>query len=341
MLTNTLPNDSNYSTALTYVKKIRPKPSVVFDTYWRFAAERQDIFFKKITGSTKPWTGDEILQKYKFTNAYRASDRVSQYLIKEVIYSGIYDEENTLFRTLLFKLFNKIETWELLHRQLGDITTSNFDVKKYNKILDDSINAGGKIYSAAYIMPSGPGKEYKGKRKHLFHLELLDSLIRNGFFTKLLKSKNMNEGFIQLLSIPSFGNFLAYQFITDLNYTPYLNFSEMEFVIPGPGARDGIKKCFTDLGEYSERDIIELVAEEQEKNFERLNLNFSNLYGRSLQLIDCQNLFCEVDKYSRIYHPTILGHSKRTKIKQMYTSKLKPINIFYPPKWNLSYDTNS
>jgi hypothetical protein len=57
------------------------KPTVVFETYWRFAAERQAIFFRRLEGRPAPWTDDPILQQHKFTNAYRASDRVSQYLI--------------------------------------------------------------------------------------------------------------------------------------------------------------------------------------------------------------------------------------------------------------------
>jgi hypothetical protein len=61
-------------------------PTEVFDTCWRFAAERQMIFFRRLEGAAFPWTQDPILQRYKFTNAYRASDRVSQYLIKQVIY---------------------------------------------------------------------------------------------------------------------------------------------------------------------------------------------------------------------------------------------------------------
>jgi hypothetical protein len=51
------------------------RPSKVFDTYWRFAAERQEIFFRRIAGAPPPWTADPILREFKFTNAYRASDR--------------------------------------------------------------------------------------------------------------------------------------------------------------------------------------------------------------------------------------------------------------------------
>jgi len=40
-----------------------------------------------------------VLSKFKFTNAYRASDRVSQYLIKEVIYNSDLSKtpEETVF----------------------------------------------------------------------------------------------------------------------------------------------------------------------------------------------------------------------------------------------------
>ncbi len=98
-----------------------PKPSRVLDTYWKFAAERQEIFFKRFRGDNPPFTQDAILQKYKFTNVYRASDRVSQYLIGKVIYNGNYSPEDMFFRIMLFKIFNKIETWELLEDSFGEI----------------------------------------------------------------------------------------------------------------------------------------------------------------------------------------------------------------------------
>ena len=64
------------------------RPTVVYDSYWRFAAERQEVFFRKLEGRPAPWTDDPIIARHKFTNAYRASDRVSQFLIRHVIYEG-------------------------------------------------------------------------------------------------------------------------------------------------------------------------------------------------------------------------------------------------------------
>ena len=82
------------------------KRQEVYDLYWYFACERQNIFWKKINGESAPWTNDKILQEYKFCNSYRVNDRVSQYLLKNVIYNGKkYSNEDMLFRILLFKLF--------------------------------------------------------------------------------------------------------------------------------------------------------------------------------------------------------------------------------------------
>ena len=75
--------------------------------------------------------------------------------------------------------------------------------------------------------------------------------------------------------------------------------------MPGPGARDGIRKCFGRAADGIESDVIRYMADYQEEHFARLGLQFNGLRGRSLQLIDCQNLFCEVDKYARVAHPDI------------------------------------
>ena len=34
----------------------------VYNLYWYFACERQNIFWKKLNGEDAPWTEDEILK---------------------------------------------------------------------------------------------------------------------------------------------------------------------------------------------------------------------------------------------------------------------------------------
>ena len=311
------------------------RPSPVLDTYWCFAAERQEVFFRRIRREPPPWTHDPILYEHKFTNAYRASDRVSQYLIRHVIYEGSSEPEEVFFRTLLFKLFNKIETWKLLQKSLGDLSWRTFASKKYDAVLSAAMDRGERIYSAAYIMPTG-GRGSGFARKHRLHLGLLEKMLCDDLPAQIQKCPTMGAAFDLLRGYPTIGDFLAYQYITDLNYGEWVNFTEMEFVVAGPGAKDGISKCFLDTAGLSDAEVIRIMTERQESEFKRLGLQFRNLWGRRLQLIDCQNLFCEVSKYSRVSHPEFAGISGRTRIKQKFLAHKEPLQPWYPPKWGIN-----
>ena len=312
------------------------RPTVVYGTFWRFAVERQAVFFRKLEGEPPPWTEDPIIARYKFTNAYRASDRVSQYLIRHVIYDGNPAPEEVFFRTILFKLFNKIETWELLSAELGPITFEDFSYERYDQTLTRAMAAKSPIYSAAYIMPSG-NNAFGHREKHRNHLRLLEMLMHDRVPYRIADASSMKEAFEILRSYPTIGDFLAYQYITDLNYGELCDFSETEFVVAGPGAKDGLRKCFSDLGGLTESDMIRLVAERQELEPAQRGLTFRSLWGRPLQLIDCQNLFCEVSKYARVAHPSVQGTTERRRIKQQYRPTSQAIAFQYPPKWGINH----
>lgn len=311
----------------------------IFDTYWRFAAERQLAFVSRATGKAPPWTTDPIIREHRFTNVYRASDRVSQYLINRVIYQGPQEPQDIFFRTLLFKLFNRIDTWEYLSSHFGEPTWRHFDIDAYSNLMDAAMSQGRTLYSAAYIMPSPP---FGGARKHRNHLELLVRMMKSGLPAQVEKARSLQQVFELLVAQPSLGGFLAYQFAIDLNYSDIINFSEMDFVVAGPGARDGISKCFADTGGLSEADVIRVVTEIADEEFARLGLRFHKLCdSRPLQLIDCQNVFCELSKYARVAHPDCTGISGRTRIKQKYTPNPTPLSQGYPPKWGLAASASS
>jgi hypothetical protein len=305
-------------------------PTELFTAYWRFAAERQRVFLRRLEALPAPWTSDRLLTEHKFTNAYRASDRVSQYLIRHVVYRGDPSCRENFFRTILFKLFNKIETWELLEQEFGTLSFANYSFKAYDKILTSALNKR-RIYSGAYIMPAGG----TGK-KHRLHLRLLEKMMNDDLPQKLSNAPSMQRAFTLLRAYPSIGDFLGYQFVTDLNYGTLTDFDEMEFVVAGSGARDGIKKCFKRLAGRSEADVIRVIAERQEECLTATGVRLPTLWGRKLQLIDCQNLFCEIDKYARKAYPELRGHSKRSRIKQKFKPSLKPVELWYPPKWQIN-----
>jgi hypothetical protein len=304
----------------------------VFETYWRFAYERQEIFYRRLAGDPQPWTDDAILRAFRFTNVYRASDRVSQYLIRHVIYEGPQTTDEIFFRVFLFKIFNRIETWERLVESLQQPAWSTFDFRRYDRILSDLMWRGERIYSAAYIVPP---PDLGRTRKHSNHLLLLTMMMHDRLPDRLASAHNLREAFELLRAYPSLGDFLAFQFSIDLNYGPFLNFSEMEDVVAGPGARSGIRKAFSGAVGLCDEDVIRAVAEHASREFATRGLPFRSLWGRSLQLIDCQNLFCEVDKYSRVAHPAVAGLG-RTRIKRRFDAPKATFDHWYPPKWRLA-----
>src|SRR5262245_19303656 len=151
----------------------------VYRAYWTFAAERQRIFERRmIDGLAPPWTDDEILARYKFTNSWRASDRVTQFLIRDVIYArpGIAPED-MLGRIVLFRLFSKPSTWRALEDRLGPIGRETFRSRGAPAVLEE-LQAAGPIYTNAFILCAT--KAYGHDRKYLNHLALVADMLRGG-----------------------------------------------------------------------------------------------------------------------------------------------------------------
>jgi len=235
---------------------------------------------------------------------------------------------------MLFKLFNKIETWELISREFGEVDLASFDARGLGSVLANAMDRGEAIYSAAYIMP--PASTFGSPQKHENHLRMLERMLLDRVHERVVQASSMMNAYETLLEVPSIGPFLAYQLITDLNYSPFLHFSEQDFVVPGPGAMDGLRKCFATFGDLSPADVVRWTMDTQREHFARHSILFDDLWDRSLQLVDCQNLYCEIDKYARVAFPALTGRSHRKRIKQRYRPRDIKVTAWYPPKWGLN-----
>src|SRR3546814_6877163 len=168
----------------------RLKPSMVLDTYWKFGAERLAMYLRRLAQPNGPWTDDPILRTYRFTNSFRAADRVSQYLIREIQYDSARspDPAEVIFRTLLFKIFNKVETWELLETQNGPISWQSFNLEAADNVMHRAMHHGSTIYSSAYIMPM---PSMGSQKKHSNHLRLLEKLMKDVIAGKNLAIRSL------------------------------------------------------------------------------------------------------------------------------------------------------
>lgn len=298
-----------------------------FDYYWHFTQERQNAFISKSI-DTNITTQDKVILNFRFTNTYRCLDRVSQFLIANISNNLSLSPENTFFQTLLFKIFNKIETWTYLSQHLQYIDIHDFNINIYSNLLS-TLREQQPIYSSAYILPSGT-KQYGSNVKHINNLSMLEYMIKKEYHKRVWECQNLEQLYHLFLLIPSLGSFLAYQYAIDIAYSSYSPAQEKDFIVAGPGAIRGIYKCFSNVSSKDYSYIIQWMAEHQ-------HLYLKNFYGinnRPLQLIDCQNIFCEVDKYLRVVLPEL--KSNRQRIKQKYIANHVPLkNIVMPLKWGI------
>ena len=86
-------------------------------------------------------------------------------------------------------------------------------------------------------MPSGGSLGHE--RKHRNHLTLIERMMAGELPARLADAGSMQRAFDLIRGYPSIGDFLAYQYVTDINYSTVTNFTEMEFVVPGPGRSTG------------------------------------------------------------------------------------------------------
>lgn len=308
----------------------------IYDIYWHFASERQQIFLKRLAGEPGPWTDDPILQRYKFCNVFRATDRVSQYLIREVCYHHEpCSPADRLFQIVAFRLFSNIQTWQTIRSYLGQTPTiANLIDGSFSRALEYAEKVGGRLYTNAFILCAT--NAYGQPRKYLNHVELLrDIFVDHQLGPQLIAASSLQEIYRLIRNFPLMGDFMSYQIAIDLNYSELIDFSENSFTQPGPGAIRGIAKVFESLGDYSPAETILWMVEQQDEAFARLNLPAARLFGRPLQAIDCQGLFCETDKYCRQAVPELT--SARSRIKTKYTTTGAIPEIFLPPKWQLDY----
>ena len=291
----------------------------------------KSIFDKQ---NKKIWSEDKIFQDYKFTNVYRCLDRVSQFLIKEVIYREKYSEEDIIFRILFFKLFNKIETWKYFedHYERIDLNILYSKWDEFDAQVIQLLSQKFPLFSNAYVLSTAVKDEKYHHRKYFlaYKEHIFDK------FQDFKKCNSLGELFNKFLSVTYIGNFLAMQFAIDCNYSEVFNFDENEFIIPGPGAIRGIDRCFS--GQKRIQDYVEIikwVQENLDSLLEEKGYNVRFLPNRKPTLIDSQNVFCEVSKYLRGVPELNTGKSGEKRIKQNFKESYNKIEYVFPPKWDI------
>lgn len=257
---------------------------------------------------------------------------MSQYMIRRVIHNNQpCTPSDKLFQIVAFRMFSKEQTWETAKEFLGHYPTlADLANGAFTKALAHAKEKNDKLYTSAFILCAT--NAYGQPAKYLNHIELFRHMfLVDDLASKLLAATSLREIYSLLHAYPLMGDFMSYQIAIDLNYSDLVNFDENDFVKAGPGSLRGIKKAFASTGGLSPEEVIMYMVQNQSKEFKRLNLPFNGLAGRKLHAIDCQGLFCELDKYCRVALPQL--KSARVRMKSSFAPQPSPPTLFFPPKW--------
>lgn len=260
--------------------------------------ERHSIYLKRQKGQSKPWTTDQILRRYKFTNVMRELDAVSVDLITVLQQNSLAPLDQTLFNIIVYRTFNLPGTYKA-------ITGKTLWVKRWNpQLVTDKLDrlqeSGSNLFTGAYMM-NAIGST--GRPKHRMYVERLTEIWndRKWLLQEILTSKSIEVAVDLLSTYKNIGRFVAYEFATDFTYTPILSDAVdlHTWANPGPGAQRGLNRVFG--RSLKDRVKLDKAVKEMKLLLTTFDRKTGNIpWGRTLTMRDIEHSLCEFDKYERV-----------------------------------------
>lgn len=263
--------------------------------YW--VKERHKIYEARENGLPKPWTNDEVLQNYFFTNPYRENDKTTRWF-RERIRFPLRERPEVVFATICFRWFNLVSTGEeLVKRNLLLKWNRGRAVKYLGKLREQ----GKNLFTGAFMIHSPPGK-----RKLEAICERLQEVWKDRirFTVQLENCNSLRQAHSYLLRIPGIGNFMSYEIVCDLRYTYLLENANdtMTWCSPGPGCARGLYRV---AGKEPPTGGKNSDAPRLPKDWKNTMQQLLTLMRKRLDTLppfemrEVEHSLCEFDKYER------------------------------------------
>ena len=230
---------------------------------YNFIKRRYVIHLRKdVLKKDPPWTTDQVLRDFRFTNIRREHDKESKWVIEHITSNPELSYEDKLLNVILFRLYNKHETAELISMPFKFSETPDWNPEWYRSLFEAALVEDPKrvFFTAAFhtvgmknTLKKVTGESYAPMRI----LKFIKILINEGLVDDIKACTNQQEVYQTLTDYNGIGRFLAYQFYVDMTYIAEFPFSENEFTVAGPGCVMGLNYLFED------RDGVPVLAEGQ------------------------------------------------------------------------------
>jgi hypothetical protein len=299
------------------------------DLFWHMIYERQNVFnLKDIERRDPPWTEDEILKNFKFTNVFREQDRGTRFVTDYIFPRCGGNKRKLLFNIFAYRIFNKIETF-LTH---GIIDPDNYVKEDLVEILRERAK-NITVFTNAFVVSGYPfidGADKIERIGEMFVIAIGSHMqAESVVYDNVLNS--MESAYRWFWGINGVGPFLAYQMAVDLSYSEFATFTEKEFVIDGPGAKRGLCRLFPDyeikrLGYENLNTWLalkwqvfceELLTKEENKSL------FKYRPVADITVMDIENCLCEFSKYSKVLEQSGRPRNKYNQVEGVARARCK------------------
>jgi 5-hmdU DNA kinase, helical domain len=267
------------------------------EPFWSWITERHRIYLKKSAGDPPPWTEDKIMQRYRFCNVFRELDKVTVWL-RENWREPYAASEHLWIAMCLARQIN----WPETLAEIG-FPEHGHDAGHVRRALEARRARGEKLYTGAYMI-SAPAGVYAGMNKPEYTADVVVGLVwqaRAEFLAMFAEGRQptMQAVHAWLRQFRGWGDFMAYEVVTDLRHTRYLaNAPDINtWAVAGPGAIRGLHRLHG-------RDYTKRLSQQQacEEMRELLELSKSSLpdFIPPLELREIEHSLCETDKWLRV-----------------------------------------
>lgn len=279
-----------------------------------FITQRYQIHLKKdVLKETPPWTTDQVLRDFRFTNIRREHDKESKWVIEHITSNPELSYEDKLLNVILFRLYNKHETAELISMPFKFSETPDWNPEWYRGLFEAALVEDPKrvFFTGAFYtvgMKNTLKKVTKEDYAPIRILKFIRILIDTDLVDIIKACSNQEEVYRELISYDGIGGFLGYQFYVDMTYIKEFPFSENEFTIAGPGCVRGLNYLFKNRDGMSYEECLFWLRDNLDRLFSKAlkkDWNPKELFwdlpeeDRCFNVMSLENCFCELSKYIR------------------------------------------